>query len=90
MAPMRGLAESGVGDATLCINGDPVALLEEGDSFPVPVRVLVLGALEPSAEVSFRVAGGRPGPPPGFLFLNRNAIFDLRLNRSRQTQYLRF
>jgi hypothetical protein len=70
---IRNRLESGVGDATRCSSGELAFPVTDGDSLPMPIRLLLLGALEPSAEVIFRVAGGRP--VVGFLFLlKRKAI----------------
>lgn len=53
MLPMiGGRSAGGVGDATLRTNGE-LSWIEAGDSPPLPSRLLVLGAVEPSAELSF-------------------------------------
>jgi len=56
-----GRSDGGVGDATLRTSGE-LSRVEIGDAPPFPSRLLVLGAVEPSAELSFLPVVGYPCP----------------------------
>ena len=52
-----GRSEGGVGDATLRTKGE-LSVVDRGDPPAVPSRLLLLGTVEPSAELSFRPVAG--------------------------------